>query len=513
MVTQFSFFPTPYPDEILHSVLCRYHACCGTPAFVSTTKVLWGQKANINPYLPQALGRIAQRIPAETGLTAYYFAMHNTIYPLLKPLIPEERGQRVLRLLESGQQEDELAILLSGFATSKGPRWQFFRYCEDCWRDDIRNYGEPYWHRLHLLPGVLVCPIHGKSIQNSRAYLKDVSTNYDLASFALASNETAPRYSDNAADMLGKLAGDAAWVMQHGETLPSSERMHELFDQLLQFKGFRSGARTKGKELHAALIWYYGQEILAALQAVPDDLAPWSQLVVQKKKRLLYPIYYLLLMRFLAGSAEGFYTEKHGLIYSNGNDACYSVRNDAVKATQKSVEPLEYREIFLQAIQDNPDCSRGFLIKYYPKVYCWLRANDTDWYEANAPASKMYDPADWTTRDEETLQKAINAVNYLRNLPGRPTWITRRSVEKYGGIELYQSLADGKLPKTKAYLDVAIENNEEWGKRKIQWAVKSMVDGGERLLLQQIRKRASISHKYFEFLIPFTLNCIEEMQK
>ena len=141
MVTQFSFFPTPYPDEILHSVLCRYHACCGTPAFVSTTKVLWGQKANINPYLPQALGRIAQRIPAETGLTAYYFAMHNTIYPLLKPLIPEERGQRVLRLLESGQQEDELAILLSGFATSKGPRWQFFRYCEDCWRDDIRLYG------------------------------------------------------------------------------------------------------------------------------------------------------------------------------------------------------------------------------------------------------------------------------------------------------------------------------------------------------------------------------------
>ena len=35
------------------------------------------------------------------------------------------------------------------------------RYCPECFDEDIAAYGEPYWHRLHQIPGIAVCPRHG----------------------------------------------------------------------------------------------------------------------------------------------------------------------------------------------------------------------------------------------------------------------------------------------------------------------------------------------------------------
>jgi hypothetical protein len=404
----------------------------------------------------------------------------------------------------------------------------------------------------------------------------------------------------------------------------------QIHDELVfEIQGFRSlsGKKTWSDTLHDALVDHYGQEVLAALHADAVDLIPWSQLLIQRKTHLLYPMYYLLLMRFLAGSAENFYGGQHGMAHPYGQgpwpcrnpvcryylkdvivdlpmvphgsmwratfscphcgfvyrrkqplpkreqyagqidivnrgplwldafrkmmeegapyyriaetlqcyfntvkrlaveqgflpaDQCPPSRHYAYPRRAKSAtlppaaHPPDYRELLLQAMRDHPGASRTFLIKNYPEAYCWLRANDVAWYEANAPASRVNTPADWVAKDEETLQKAMKAIAYLRKLPGRPVWINRRSVEKYGGIHnLYKNLCDGKLPNTQNLLDSNTETREDWSKRKIQWAIKTMMDEGKRLHLPQIQVCASISHKFFEPLIPFVLDFIEELQ-
>lgn len=121
---------------------------------------------------------------------------------------------------------------------------------------------------------------------------------------------------------------------------------------------------------------------------------------------------------------------------------------------------------------------------------------------------------EWADNDEKSLKKAKNAVAYLKSLPGRPVWINRRSVEKYGGLNnLYKNLKNGYLPKTQIYLNEALETDEEWRKRKIQWAVKELYDSGKNLLLSQIQIKASISHAMFIPLEDFTRDCIEQLQK
>lgn len=626
------FFPTPYPDEIFYSVLCRYHIRSGNPAFVSTAKTIWGKKISANLYLPQSLGKVALRIPPETGLTAKYFATHNTIYPFLTPFLPKARGLQVLELLESESQSEIMAYKLCGLPRSKSPKWQYLRYCEDCWQEDIRLYGEPYWHRLHLLPGVLRCPVHGKPIKNSVVFQKDISSKFHAASFAVASNEPMSSFCDDTTEKLMNIAVDAAWIMQNGNALPFSESTMKIYDQLLQVKGYRSlsGRKMKSQLLDKEICEFYGQELLELLKVRSQGVVPWSERVMHKRNSLLYPVYYLLLMRFLAGSAEDFFTKQHGVAHPYGagpwpcrNPVCpyylkdviselsplvqfasrhqatftcphcgfayrrsrekpkskqYSGQIDTVdygwlwmdtfKEMMKSSAPIMhiteklhcgfntvkrlgvelgflpksqlpkkkpniyyklktvpepaakptskdyYRAQWLKVMKDNPDSSRSFLIKNYPEIYKWLRKNDVDWYEANAPKSKRYTVRDWTVYDDDSLEKAHAAVAYLKSLPGRPVWINRRSVEKHGGLNnLYKNLKNSYLPKTQAYLDEVLETDVEWRKRKIQWAVKKLYDSGKNLLLPQIQIKASISHKMFIPLEAFTRNCIEELQK
>ncbi len=47
------------------------------------------------------------------------------------------------------------------------PLVKYFRFCSICLREDVEQYGEPYWHRVHQVAGVLVCPIHQVWLQNS----------------------------------------------------------------------------------------------------------------------------------------------------------------------------------------------------------------------------------------------------------------------------------------------------------------------------------------------------------
>jgi len=186
-------------------------------------------------------------------------------------------------------------------------------------------------------------------------------------------------------------------------------------------------------------------------------------------------------------------------------------RSSAKKPSQKPMEPSEYRQIWLQAVQDNPGASRSRLIQINPVAYQWLRANDWEWYEAHSPPSRINAISDWAAKDDEILRKVQNSVEHIRNIPGRPVWINLRSVEKYSGVQLYRNLAAGKLPKTQACLDEALETDDEWRKRKIQWAMHELHEADKPLHLPQIQIKACFDHAYFVPLESFAHECIDSL--
>lgn len=43
-----SFFPTPYPDELWYSVICRYHIHSGNSCAKHTLRQLYGDNSTFN---------------------------------------------------------------------------------------------------------------------------------------------------------------------------------------------------------------------------------------------------------------------------------------------------------------------------------------------------------------------------------------------------------------------------------------------------------------------------------
>ena len=81
-----------------------------------------------------------------------------------------------------------------------------------------------------------------------------------------------------------------------------------LYDKWLRSKGFRIPVgRTNHKELAAAIADYYGKEYLSGLDAYNSGACIWARGILHYPNKLAHPMYHILLIRFLAGSAEAFF--------------------------------------------------------------------------------------------------------------------------------------------------------------------------------------------------------------
>ena len=57
---------------------------------------------------------------------------------------------------------------------------------------------------------------------NTSVYPKDATSQFHIAAFSLAFGDAVLPFSSSAAEMLARLAGDTAWLLQNGDALPPS---------------------------------------------------------------------------------------------------------------------------------------------------------------------------------------------------------------------------------------------------------------------------------------------------
>lgn len=166
-----SFFPTPYPDELLYSVLARYHMRSANISPKVTLKELVNSTNAVATFdLPSHIESLISNLPVLSTHTAESLIKFHTLYPLYKPFLLPERAKLIYKSMckdFSGDIHSRTGIMASTI-----PLIKFFRFCPTCVREDYVNCGEYYWHRIHQIRGVLVCPIHKVLLQNSSVKAK-----------------------------------------------------------------------------------------------------------------------------------------------------------------------------------------------------------------------------------------------------------------------------------------------------------------------------------------------------
>lgn len=85
----------------------------------------------------------------------------HTVVPYTTAYFDDDLRSRVLAAaLTSGRAAAGMASVTQSVSDYVPLR----RYCQACARSELFRLGESYWHVSHNLPGVLVCPIHRKSL-------------------------------------------------------------------------------------------------------------------------------------------------------------------------------------------------------------------------------------------------------------------------------------------------------------------------------------------------------------
>jgi hypothetical protein len=185
------------------------------------------------------------------------------------------------------------------------------------------------------------------------------------------------------------------------------------------------------------------------------------------------------------------------------------IMHPRMKAVTFTEQRGYYRKRWLDIIAANPGITRNELRMLDSKTDQWLHLNDIGWYEQHSPTSRKFQPK-WANDDANYLERIEDAMNRIRDAPGRPRRISINAIGRIIADEkLRRKLNSGNLPKSKALVDTKVESHEDWQRRKLIWATKDLIERGEVVTVYKVRQRAAIEdkeRKWDEFIVQFIID-------
>ncbi|WP_164887424.1 TnsD family Tn7-like transposition protein [Hahella sp. KA22] len=153
-------FPVPYPNELLYSTIARAGIHDGETSPKQLLNTIFGGRNIIASVgLPSHLVDIALQYPEALGLNPHRLISDHTLWPIYAPFIPSPRRE----IIEQWMTNDSHGAVYSasGVAASRVKQNLNLLICPGCVREQIEEYGEPYWDRRWCSPLTKVCVKHG----------------------------------------------------------------------------------------------------------------------------------------------------------------------------------------------------------------------------------------------------------------------------------------------------------------------------------------------------------------
>lgn len=361
-------FPVPYPDETFYSVFCRYHLRCGSPAYRTLSEGLFGRRIQMNSNTPPWIGMLSSKLPKKTGLTANYFMQHTTVLPYFAPFLAPSRVDTFREYMLRKEADDESHFFSMGVGKLRYPRVLYLRFCENCWKEDAKRHGEPYWHRVHQLPGILMCHHHGEPLQNSPVFVAEANRNLYATSLSLLEKSTAcGNFKDDTIEKLMQLSHDSLWLLQKGHQY-GIDQTYQKYEAFLCKRGFSSlHGRIWHNRIFEAVYAYFGEDFLRRIDAYDQDPAiTWSKRILLYQDKLRHPMYHILLQELLTGSTADFYKQdvSKPLPYGDGpwpcrNPICPHNRQDVIEQIE-----IQYVNKLHKALFQCPFCGFAYRRKH-----------------------------------------------------------------------------------------------------------------------------------------------------
>lgn len=300
------YFPQVYPQELLYSVLARYHRHMGAPSFIQSMESLFGRRLVIaNPDLPEHIDALAARIPPGRHLTADRIIDTMTLYPYYTAYQSQDVRLQVRHAMQVGE---ECSVLLRlGIAAFRAGRVTQLRFCGSCLAQMRERYGELYWRRDHQLPSALVCPEHATPLQISPVRLTGRSRHYYVAADRETCAWQAPALAQDiappTADALHRLAVASAALLDDPGPPMTPRALTTFYRRAVQRTGLASlNVRVDQRQLDQAFRHHYRGclPMLPGVMTGSRFTGDWLAAFVRKQRKACHPLQHLMVRDFLA---------------------------------------------------------------------------------------------------------------------------------------------------------------------------------------------------------------------
>lgn len=209
-----SFFPNPYPDELFYSIVTRYHIRSGNKSFKQTLIDLleYYPSQLYSLLLPNNLNHLIKRVPSTSTLNFERLIWEHTLYPFYRIFLISSEAWSLSKCMKGKLSEPiyKVAKISQHSELNQTP----LKFCPNCVRQDIGNFGEAYWHRMHQVPGVFICLPHNCLLQESRIRLITNNLQHEPANLENCKLSSAKAYAPETIQCLKELASNIELLMQ-----------------------------------------------------------------------------------------------------------------------------------------------------------------------------------------------------------------------------------------------------------------------------------------------------------
>ena len=304
-----SYVPDLLPDELLYSLLGRltaYNAFTNPREYLT---ILFGTK-NIIPSvdLPTALRSLQQQLDRQSPFKSVEQMIDAaTLYPYHRPFLTPERHDRVHSILLKGGGKG-LKILLGRVANRFGANPPL-RYCPACCQDDTQNHSYPYWHRVHQLPGITSCAIHGIDLV---AYISpsESTDRQKLQLVPTTSNRGRVPKTESASSQVA-FAKISSELLAMNLPVLGTSRWQGAYTMAASQNGFAdANGRIIYDRLVREMLGHYSEfsefQHQRRILSTPKQPLGWLRTIFERPDRSSHPIFHLLLIGFFFGTVKAF---------------------------------------------------------------------------------------------------------------------------------------------------------------------------------------------------------------
>lgn len=296
-------WPPPYPDESLYSVWARYQGRMDISARAAKEDLFGiGTTVDLEGF-PSHLGYMVDQLSPAIHLTVESLINNHTIFPFYSPFMQKNAVPLHRRSFERIRK----AIQLRGTAAQP----EFLRFCSKCVEHDRQHLGETYWHRLHQLGAVQICPQHRIFLQSAEVRRgRDTRNSFIAAETIIPSRliHTRVEVTNEEEMLLIWLAEQSRWLLEHPDFVFSRDQFADYYRQQLASSGLASvGGMVHRTKLIASFASKLPPSCLKRLGCNLDVTANQTSMHCVTKDGIGSPLEHLLVMRFLGLTPESMF--------------------------------------------------------------------------------------------------------------------------------------------------------------------------------------------------------------